>query len=103
MVSVTVALLFNVILRKVKSPAMLSVEVYALAPLPPKLSAVVFAEAGTPEGLQFPAVGLQFPVVGAVIVPPGPSHAGSPPAPPPGFEVGVEIEAKASAAGTPFT
>ena len=81
---------------------MSSVEVYALAPLPPKLSAVVFAEAGTPVGLQFVFV-FQVPVVGAVIVPPeGPIHAGSPPAPPPGFEAGVEIEAEASV-GPPFT
>jgi hypothetical protein len=78
-VSVTVAVLFSVMVPKTKSPAISSVEVYALAPLPPKLSTVLAFEVGTPVGLQFVDT-FQFPVVGAVVVPAGPSHAGSPPA-----------------------
>jgi hypothetical protein len=68
-VSTTDAVLVRLHVPILNVPATSSVEVYAVDPLPPKLSAA--PEAGTPEGLQLAAV-FQVPVVGAVVVPPGP-------------------------------
>ena len=68
-VSVTDAVLLRSHVPTVNVPEILSVEVYGVDPLPPKLKAA--PEAGTPEGLQFVLVA-QDPVMGAVVVPPGP-------------------------------
>jgi hypothetical protein len=65
-VSVTDAVLLRSHVPTTNVVPILSVEVYAVDPLPPKLKAA--PEAGTPEGLQFAGVA-QDPVVGAVMVP----------------------------------